>query len=41
MTDKMALIRLSVDRGGRLLSEGHGHPHEVFADDVQEAHAPM
>lgn len=30
VTDKMALIRLSVDRGGRLLLEGHLSSHEMF-----------
>lgn len=30
VTDKMALIRLSVDRGRRLLLEGHLNLHEMF-----------
>lgn len=30
VTDKMALIRLSVDRGGRLLLVGHLHYQKIF-----------
>lgn len=30
VTDKMALISLSVDRGGRFLLEGHLSSHEIF-----------
>lgn len=30
VTDKMALIKLSVDRGGRLRLEGHLSSHEMF-----------
>lgn len=33
VTDKMALIRLSVDRGGRLLLEGRSSSHEVFPSE--------
>lgn len=31
MTDKMALIRLSVERRGRLMLEDHLSSHEMFS----------
>lgn len=34
VTDKMALIRLSVDRGGRLPLEGQLSSHEMFVNEL-------
>lgn len=40
VTDRMALIRLSVDREGRSRLEGHLSPHKMFAEEPISRHLP-